>query len=151
MKNHFLTVILAFTTAATLSANAAPPANTEANSGQTKTTPTEKPAPKSTFDIPAKPQDGRDPFFPASDRLYAIKSTPKQAPSSNSSALVFNGKNGSPDHPLVMINGKTFAEGEEGPVNTSGVRVRLRCLEIKGDIVVIEVAGERRELHFQDR
>ena len=151
MKNHFLTVVLAFVAAATLSANAAPPANTETNPGQKKTTPAEKPAPKSNFGIPAKPQDGHDPFFPASDRLYSIKSTPKQGPSSNSSALVFNGIAGTQDHRLAMINSKTFAEGEEAMVNTSAGRVRVRCLEIKGDVVVVEVAGERRELHFQDR
>jgi hypothetical protein len=83
--------------------------------------------------------------------LYAVKSAPKQAPSANSSALVFNGIAGTQDHRLAMINSKTFAEGEEALVNTPSGRIRVRCIEIKGDIVVIEVNGERRELHFQDR
>lgn len=151
MKNGFLNVLLALATAAALSTHAALPAKTATTAGQSKTAPEEKPVPKSTFGIPAKPQDGHDPFFPASDRLYAVKPAPKQGPSSNASTLVFNGIAGTQDHRLAMINSKTFAEGEEAMVNTFGGRVRVRCLEIKGEVIVIEVAGERRELHFQDR
>jgi hypothetical protein len=151
MKNCFLNVILALATAAALSTHAALPAKTATTTGQNKTAPEETPVPKSTFGIPAKPQDGHDPFFPASDRLYALKPAPKQASSATGSALVFNGMAGTQDHRLAMINSKTFAEGEEAMVNISGGRVRVRCLEIKGDVVVVEVAGERRELHFQDR
>jgi len=107
--------------------------------------------PKSSFSIPAKPQDGHDPFFPASDRLFAVKTAPKAATASTTAALVFNGKSGTQERPFAMINGYTFAAGEEALVNTSSGRVRVRCVEIKGGSVVVEVAGERRELHFEDR
>ena len=151
MKNSFLNAILALAIAAALSAHASPPAKTETTTGQNKTAPEEKPVPKSNFGVPTKPQDGHDPFFPASDRLFAIKTAPKQASSVTGAALVCNGIAGIQDHRLAMINSKTFAEGEEATVNTSGGPVRVRCLEIKGNVVAIEVAGERRELHFQDR
>lgn len=151
MKNSFLHALLTLAIAAALSAHAEQPAKTATPASQNKTAPEEQPVPKSTFGVPAKPQDGHDPFFPASDRLYAVKAVLKQAASTTVAALVCNGIAGTQDHRLAMINSKTFAEGEEGMVNTSDGRVHVRCLEIKGNLVIVEVAGERRELHFQDR
>ena len=151
MRRYFLNVTFALVIAAALSSHAASPAKTATPAGPIKTAPEEKPVPQSSFGIPAKPQDGHDPFFPTSDRLYAVKSAPKQAVPGTVTPLVYNGKAGAQGHEFAMINSKTFAEGEEAMVNTSSGRVRVRCLEIKGDVVVIEVAGERRELHFQDR
>jgi hypothetical protein len=164
MKTHLLKVILALAITSALSTLAASTAKsagtaatvatvtTAATAGQNKTAPEEKPVPKSTFGIPAKPQDGQDPFFPASDRLYAVKSAPvKQAPSTPGPALMCNGIAGTQDRRLAMINSKTVAEGEDVMVTTSAGRVRVHCLEIKANAVIIEVAGERRELLFQDR
>jgi len=152
MKKYFLQAILALTLAAVLSTHAAAPAKTAApTTGQNKTAPEEKLVPKSTFGIPAKPQDGHDPFFPASDRLYAVKSAAKQASSAPGPALMCNGIAGTQDHRLAMINSKTVAEGEDVMVNTPTGRVRVHCLEIKADAMVIEVAGQRSELHLQDR
>lgn len=115
-----------------------------------KTVATDKPVPKSSFSVPAKPADGHDPFFPASDRLFAVKTKPKTSTPSNNSAIVFNGISGTDDHRFAMINGHTFAEGEKASVNTSGGRVPVQLIAIRGDIAVVEVAGERRELKFQD-
>ncbi len=147
-----LCAILVLTAASLLAlqpAAAAPaPAPGEAS---TKNAPADRPIPKSTFGIPAKPQDGHDPFFPVSDRLFAAKTAPKPASSSLGSAVVFNGISGSQDHRLAMINGRTFAEGEEAPVNTAAGRVRVLLVAIKGDVAVVEIAGERRELMFQGR
>lgn len=151
MKNTFLNALFALAIATALSMPAAQPAKTATPAGQNKTVAEERPVPKSIFVVPAKPQDGHDPFFPASDRLFAVKVAPKQTPSTPGVALVCNGISGAPDHRLAMINSKTFAEGEEELVTTSDGRVRVRCVEIKGNVVVVEVAGERRELHFQDR
>ncbi len=112
---------------------------------------TNQPVPKSAFAIPAKPVDGRDPFYPASDRLFGLKIAPKATAAPVNTAIVFNGISGSKDRPFAMINGHTFAEGEEAPVNTAGGRVRVLLVAIKDDRAVVEIAGERRELTFQGR
>ncbi|MFO1487139.1 MAG: hypothetical protein U1F65_01555 [Verrucomicrobiota bacterium] len=131
---------------------AAPPAkNAEAADPAAKPSAADKPVPKSKFNVPAKAGEGRDPFFPASDRLFAVKTERKSTAPSNTSTIVFNGISGSQDKRLAMINGRTFAEGEEAPVNTSSGRVRVLLVALRGDTAVVEVAGERRELTFQGR
>ena len=152
MKTNLATLVV--TAACLFAAHAAPadkaaaPAATEA---EKKLALVSQPVPKSTFGIPAKPVDGHDPFFPVSDRLFGLKSTPRPAASPVNTAIVFNGISGSKDRPFAMINGRTFAEGEEAPVNTSGGRVRVLLVAIKEDRAVVEVGGERRELTFQGR
>jgi len=152
MKNKFLKKIFAFTlvSTATLLGQAAPPEALANSSTKEKTVVGDKPVPKSSFSVPAKPADGHDPFFPMSDRLFATKTAPKQTPTTAGASLVFNGLSGTSEHRLAMINGYTFAEGEEASVNTSTGRQRVRLVELKGQLAVVEVAGERRELHFQD-
>jgi hypothetical protein len=114
-----------------------------------KSTSAETPAPKSVFTTPAKPDDGRDPFFPTSDRLFAVKTLPKvEAPTAT---LVLNGISGSPESPLAIINGHTLGRGEEALITTPAGRIPIRCLDIHGEIAVVEVNGLRRELHFRDR
>lgn len=152
MKNSLLA--LAFAGTVSLTAFAAPPQNPAAAAAAEATKKIlaiGKPVPKSSFGIPAKPQDGHDPFYPTSDRLFAVKASPKHSPSSASSAIVFNGISGSKDRPFAMINGHTFAEGEEAPVNTSAGRIRVLLVAIKDDRAIVEIAGERRELTFQGR
>lgn len=103
--------------------------------------------PKSVFIVPANPLQGRDPFFPNSTRLAGIPVVQRQpAPAV---ALVYNGLSGTPDHKLAIISGHTFAEGETAEVNTSDGRIKVHCVEIKGDSVVVEVNGQRRELRFR--
>lgn len=113
-----------------------------------KIIPTDLPVPKSNFTVPAKPQDGHDPFFPTSDRLFAVK-TSRPVSSSNSSAIVWNGISGSQGRRFAMINGHTFAEGEEAMVSTATGRVRVLLVSLNGETAIVEVAGERRELTFQ--
>ena len=50
-----------------------------------------------------------------------------------------------------MINGRTFAEGEEGDVNTNSGKKHVRCLKIKEDSVIVELLpeGERQELKLR--
>ena len=151
MKTSLL--VLAFASTLTLTVLATPPEKSAAaTEAQKKIVPTGKPVPKSSFGVPAKPQDGHDPFFPTSDRLFAVKTSPKPSNSGLANAgIVFNGISGSQDQRFAMINGRTFAEGEEAPVNTSSGRQRVLLIAIKGDTAVIEIGGERRELIFQGR
>lgn len=150
MKDHSRKFIGAlFIVAAGLSLHAAP-ADKKSADDKAKPTAEEAPLPKSTFEIPASPEKGRDPFFPTSERLFGNKTTPSKAAPVNNAALVFNGISGTREQPLAMINGHTFAEGEEAIVNTPSGRLRVRCIQIQLKTALIEVDGQKRELHFQD-
>ena len=108
-------------------------------------------SPKSVFGMPRTPQEGRDPFFPNSPRLFA-NSTPKLAtPTAVApvAELVLKGISGPIHQRLAIINNRTFSAGETADVRTPNGMVRVRCLEIRDDSVVIQVSGERRELHLR--
>ena len=114
-------------------------------------TPVTNAIPQSTFVMPANQKEGRDPFYPDSERPYANLTGPKQPVQTKISptAFILNGLSGSGDHRLAMINGRTLAEGEESEINTVAGRVTVRCVEIKTDSVVIEVGNERKELRLR--
>ena len=105
--------------------------------------------PLSVFVMPTVQKEGRDPFFPNSMRPYA-SARPKttNAPPVPDFTLILNGIT---PGKLVMINGRSFSEGEEGEVNISGGKKRLRCIKIKEDSAVMELVpeGERRELRLR--
>ena len=109
--------------------------------------------PKSVFIIPTTPQEGKDPFFPRSTRLYAsvvIKSN--SLPAAAAAVIVdlkLNGISGTSDHRLAIINNRTFGPNEEGAVSTALGPVRIRCLEIKADSVLVQVGGEQRVLRLR--
>jgi hypothetical protein len=106
------------------------------------------PIPLSVFTQPTSPKEGRDPFFPSSTRLFASSVIPKSK-SNDLSSLVIRGKSGSSDHPLVIINDVTFAVGDERDVITPQGRVRIHCLQIVGDLAVIEANGQHHDLRFE--
>jgi len=101
--------------------------------------------PQSVFVMPTNPQEGRDPFFPESTRVYSAAMTTKKPPSAPL-LLTLNGINITSEHKLAMINGRTFAEGEEGEISTPNGRVQVRCVQINETSVIVEAGGERREL-----
>jgi len=150
MKTFLLT--FAFIGAVFCTTGASAPEKSAVTAGpQKKVVATDKPVPKSAFTIPTKPEEGHDPFYPTSDRLFVVKSTAKPKSSSGSAAIVFNGISGAENKRFAMINGYTLAEGEDAWVNTASGRVRVLLVAIKGETAVVEVAGERRELTFQGR
>ena len=102
-------------------------------------------SPRSIFEQPSSPKDGRDPFFPNSMRYFASIVVPT-AKTKDLSSLVIRGKSGTSDHPLVIINDITFAEGDDRDVITSDGRIHIHCLQIVADLVVIEANGQRHEL-----
>ena len=105
--------------------------------------------PLSVFVIPTDPKEGKDPFFPASARPYASRQQPKiQKPVVIDVSLTLNGIT---PGKLVMVNGRSFSEGEEGEVVVNGVRKKLRCIKIKDESAVVELLpeGERRELKMR--
>jgi len=98
--------------------------------------------------------EGVDPFFPKSDRPYrdfTTPATPSKQPLSLTADLKLSGISGSTEHRLAIINNKTFEIGEEGDVTSGLDHVRIRCLEIKSDSVIVQfvAGGLRREIHLR--
>jgi hypothetical protein len=107
--------------------------------------------PQSVFIIPSVPGNARDPFFP--DRIIQAQ-TAKAVTSTNSrptgaSCLVLKGLSGVPENRLAMINGRTMARGEDAEINTECGRLLVHCVDITANSAIIEVGGERRELHLR--
>ena len=131
---------------AVASPNAQPQSNTTATATTTN-------APQSVFVMPKGRQDGVDPFFPRSNRPYFGTPLPMVAPTPEpvtvAVELRLKAISGLPEHRLALINNHTFEAGEEGEVVTTTGRMRIRCLEITQDSAVVQVGGERRELHLR--
>ncbi|MEY2427727.1 MAG: hypothetical protein QOJ40_612 [Verrucomicrobiota bacterium] len=100
--------------------------------------------------MPTAPREGKDPFFPRSTRPYTTRVI-----SSNTTPVAIiadfrlDGISGPPDHRLAIINYKTFETGEEAEVNTNAGKMRIHCLEIGADTVIIQVGAERRVLRLR--
>ena len=110
--------------------------------------------PQSVFLIPITPQEGKDPFFPRSTRLYndvVVKPNQSNQPPVVVIAveLKLNGISGTTDHRLAIINNRTFEIGEEGEVSSGVGRVRVVCKDIKPDSVRVLVSGEERILRLR--
>jgi hypothetical protein len=102
-------------------------------------------APKSVFNLPTSSKEGRDPFFPNSMRPYEAA---YNVTHTGVSALVLRGFSGPAGHRLVIINNHTFGEGDEEDVTTPAGRIRVLCVEIRGNSVLVEADGQREELTF---
>ena len=116
-----------------------------------QTNETAKLAPRSIFNQPANPQEGRDPFFPSSIRPYQGAVVPSAHASADVGALVIQGLSGAPGHRLVIINHVTFAVGDDAEVSTSQGRIHIHCLEISEKSAVIEANGQRHELRYGEK
>jgi len=111
-----------------------------------------KPAPiRSVFVMPTNSREGRDPFYPESLRPYEAAAAAAIGGVVESSALICKGVLGTPGHFVAIINNHAFAVGDEGEVRTKGTPVRIRCVEIRNNLVVIEINGQRRELMIEAR
>jgi len=104
--------------------------------------------PLSAFVMPADPKQGKDPFFPNSVRPYVSLQPKPLKPAVIDVSLTLNGIT---PGKLVMVNGRSFSEGEEGEVVVNGVRKKLRCIKIKDESAIVELLpeGERRELKMR--
>ena len=116
----------------------------------TNAAPAEPEPPKSVFINPASAQGGKDPFFPQSTRLH--KAPDATAPTNLPPVVVeleLKGISGAANRPLAIINNRTFEANEENVVSTPSGPVRVRCLEIKTDSVLVQTGGEQRILRLR--
>ena len=129
---------------ATLATRPAAPATTNAAS-------VEVPIPQSVFIVPSSHVEGVDPFFPLSTRLIVAPPTTSTNKPAQVAQLVINGLSGTPERPLVIINGITFGLGDKLDLPKAQGRTRVRCLEINlnDETAIVEVNGERRALRFR--
>ncbi|HTY86691.1 MAG TPA: hypothetical protein VMB80_04440 [Candidatus Acidoferrum sp.] len=123
---------------------AAPPAKTPAPK-----TPAPEAVARSSFTMPANPKEGRDPFFPTSNRPYESVQA-SQPHVGDITSLVLKGVSGPPDRRLAIINNHTFAIGDSQDIVTPQGRIHVRCVEIRDDSVVIESGGMNRELKYNN-
>ena len=110
------------------------------------------PIPKSVFVVPTSDGEGKDPFFPkARGQAPAKPGSTKPTERPGADQLALQGLSGSPERPLAIINGRQFAPGEESDVPVHGGNIHVRCIEIKltDNLVIVDVAGERRDLRFR--
>jgi len=105
---------------------------------------------RSVFILPSNPKEGRDPFFPDSDRPYEIAAAANPQ-AGKTISLVVKVFSGPLNHRLAIINNHTFGVGDEGSVITPSGRIRLRCIEIKTNSVVIETGNQRLELTYPSK
>jgi len=153
--NHYLRFPLclglglcAMVLCAAIGGAAAPPKDTKARKPAERTAPPADP-PQSTFTIPANSKEGKDPFFPLRN-IVGVASGPKPPTTRTPTVkLVFNGVSGTREKPLAIVNGRTFEKNEEGEIVTANGRLRVRCIDIKQDSVVLEVNGQRQELRLR--
>ena len=129
---------------------AAQPANGPA--GVSNAVPAGAAIPLSVFLMPATREEGKDPFYLRSTYPYGsapIKPSTNREPVQVVLDLKFNGLSGTAEHRLAIINGRTFDQGEEAEVRSGTARVRVKCVEIKPDYVIIEAAGQRQVLRLR--
>lgn len=112
-------------------------------------------APKLTseFILPANVKQGRDPFFPESNRVFEAQMNANQAkqaaPTVEISSLKVYGISGTPDHLLAIINNHSFAAGDEGEVLTTAGRISLRCVSVTPSRVTVIVNGQYHQLNVE--
>lgn len=106
--------------------------------------------PKSVFVVPANPNEGRDPFFPNSIRVYTL--VHDQANSSMSPVTTLQVKSimGAAPRFFAIIGTKdytggehTFGVGEDGDIITQdGRRLTIHCAKITSTSVTVEADGQ---------
>jgi hypothetical protein len=106
--------------------------------------------PQAVFVMPRMPSQGKDPFFPRSMHPYSTGPIPtNNEPVAIVYDLHLKALSGSGEHRLALINNHTFEMGEEAEVTTATGRIRIKCVDIHGDVVLVQVGGERRELRLR--
>lgn len=107
--------------------------------------PAELAVPVAVFDLYAKPT--KDPFFPLSMR-QAVAATNNPSAVFSVSEFTLKGLSGSTGNRLALVNNRTLAEGESAEVTTASGKVKIHCVEIKENSVLIRVASQREPVEI---
>jgi hypothetical protein len=106
----------------------------------------------SVFDIPSNASQGRDPFFPASMRVFtSVPQSQMQAPALTE--LTLKSILGTPPHVYAIINNHTFASGDDEDVMTkSGQRLHIYCVNINPNAgtATVEANNASQVLHLSE-
>jgi hypothetical protein len=133
----------------------APAASAGQAKAATSAAPAEPEPPKSVFNNPANPQQGKDPFFPQSTRRLPAPPQVVSPGTTNQPVVVVDldlkGISGAANRRLAIINNRTFEVGEEREVVSTSGHVRVTCKEIKDDSVRVLVNGQERILRLRPR
>lgn len=94
------------------------------------------------------PKFGKDPFFPKSTRRQAASTVlaPKQVTPPPSGALRVRGLSVANGRRLVIINTVTFAEGDEATIKVDNQPLRVKCIQIGDQSVLVQVNEVPTEL-----
>ena len=90
-------------------------------------------------DLP--PQVGRDPFFPISHRRDPVPAI-TAAPVHVEPVLVLKAIMRTSTHSEAVINNEVMERGEEEAIRVPNGHIRVKCLEIGEDYVLVQVDGE---------
>jgi hypothetical protein len=97
------------------------------------------------------PKFGRDPFFPNSERRKATNEAVQVDVPAAHYKFRLQGISGPMERRLAIIQNRTFAVGEEADMKIEGKPLKVRCLEIKEQSVIIEVNGSKQEISLGGR
>lgn len=106
----------------------------------TNAAPVELPIPQSYFEF--SNVGVKDPFFPASPRLAMPVATNSVSTAVGVSAFQLKALTGVGKDRLATINNRTLAAGEEGKVETVNGVVKVQCVEIRDNTVVLRVQNQ---------
>lgn len=118
--------------------------------------PAKQAIPKSVFAIPSNPNEGRDPFFPNSTRIYEQVASQQHSNDSPVTSLQVKSIMGAAPRFFAIIGTKdysggahTFGAGEDGDVITkNGRRLSIHCVSITIDSVLVEANGQHVSLAY---
>lgn len=84
---------------------------------------------------------GKDPFFPTSSRRQTRETKPKKDFVVGPQSLILRGIIGPADQRIALINGRTFATGEELKLRVEDGEMTVKCVEIRSASVVVSLDG----------
>ena len=99
----------------------------------------------------AKAGFGKNPFFPKSTMLGPVQvttNTVEVAPVTPISCLILKGISGPKNHRLAIINNKTFEIAEDAEIKCMGQTLRVKCIDVRDDGVVVSVNGQTQKLYL---
>jgi hypothetical protein len=115
----------------------------------TNAVPEEATARKSVFEDDLK--NGKDPFFPKSVRRAAKIPTVNEKAVAPIVQLALKGISGSENRRFALINNQPLAAGETAYVRIATGQVKVHCLEIRENSVIISIEGDPKEKELRLR